>query len=328
MGRIGPAALGLALAPQFVELLGGFERTLSGQFAFSAPSASGHFSTIYAFGDSLSDDGNAYLATGGTEPVSPPYDEDFSNGPVWVEDLANMLGLPAPEPSLAGGTDFAVGGAETGTEPLHTATTGDLPSQFAAFLAQDPHPSANALYTVWAGSNDVLEALTAFAANPAEALADVQAAASNEASFVGELAADGARNILVLNVPDLGKTPAVMSEGSLASALGSSLSALFDTDLDRALAAVVDQTRISLHLVDTYALIDQAVADPSRFGLTNVTTPVWSGSYTSATSGTLVSTNPAVQNQHLFFDSLHPTETGQLAVAQAADKALSGHLLF
>jgi hypothetical protein len=41
----------------------------------------------------------------------------FSNGPVWVQDLSVDLGLGTLSPSLAGGTDFAFGGAETGNTP-------------------------------------------------------------------------------------------------------------------------------------------------------------------------------------------------------------------
>jgi hypothetical protein len=46
--------------------------------------------------------------------VSPYYQGHFSNGLTWVEDLSNMLGLGTLKPSLAGGNDFAYGGAETG----------------------------------------------------------------------------------------------------------------------------------------------------------------------------------------------------------------------
>ena len=66
-------------------------------------------------------------------PASPPYaDRSFSNGPVWAQDLAQSLGLPALQPSLAGGTDFAYGGAETGQTPTHTLNPTDLPSQYWA----------------------------------------------------------------------------------------------------------------------------------------------------------------------------------------------------
>ena len=71
------------------------------------------FDEIIVFGDSLSDTGNVFISSGG--PPSPPYfDGRFSNGPVTVERVADRLGLPAPSPSLIGGTNFARGGAETG----------------------------------------------------------------------------------------------------------------------------------------------------------------------------------------------------------------------
>jgi phospholipase/lecithinase/hemolysin len=73
------------------------------------------FSAIYAFGDSLTDAGNVSLATAGLVPVAPYADRSFTNGPVWVKDLAQSIGLPAIQPSLAGGTDFAYGGAQTGS---------------------------------------------------------------------------------------------------------------------------------------------------------------------------------------------------------------------
>ena len=51
---------------------------------------------ITIFGDSLSDNGNAFKATGGAIPASPPYfNGRFSNGPVWVEGFSTELKLPA-----------------------------------------------------------------------------------------------------------------------------------------------------------------------------------------------------------------------------------------
>ncbi len=110
-------ALGLSSSPQFV-----------GQDAITV--GPGAVSAVYAFGDSLSDAGNVSLGTLGALPVSSIYsDGRFSNGNVWVQDLAQNLGLPPVAPSLAGGTDFAYGGAETGTTAVHAQNPTDLPSQ-------------------------------------------------------------------------------------------------------------------------------------------------------------------------------------------------------
>ena len=84
----------------------------------------GTFSTIILFGDSLSDTGNVFHATSavpGTAaiPISPPYFRGrFANGPMWIEELANALGLQIA-PSLDGGTNFAFGGALTGADLDH-----------------------------------------------------------------------------------------------------------------------------------------------------------------------------------------------------------------
>jgi phospholipase/lecithinase/hemolysin len=68
---------------------------------------------LYVFGDSLSDTGNVYRATGRTTPPDPPYFRGrFSNGPVWVEHLGARSGVK-PERRR----NFARGGAATGEEP-------------------------------------------------------------------------------------------------------------------------------------------------------------------------------------------------------------------
>ena len=272
------------------------------------------FSRIYAFGDSLSDAGNVYTISAHVLPDPFIYaDGRFSNGRVWVQDLARDLHLRAPTPSLLGGTDFAYGGAETGGTPLHGVSPLDLPAQLAQFDAQDPHPSANALYTLSIGGNDVIDAVSTYADNPSAAVADVQVAVNNELSFIGGLAADGARHFAILNVPDLGKTPEEAGQAAAATAL----SAAYDSDLSSELPALTAADHLSVDLVDSFGLIDKAVANPAAFGLTNVTTPVWTGNFDNPFSGTLNATG-AAQNKFLFFDHLHPTETGHLAIASLA----------
>src|ERR1019366_5321137 len=100
------------------------------------------------------------------------------------------------------------------------------------------------------------------------------------------------------------------------------LSTQYDSQLATALAAEATTDSLDIHVLDAFALIDAAVANPAAYGLglgsTYVTTPVWSGNFTSASSGSLVSTGLATQDQYLFFDHIHPTETGQQALAAAA----------
>ena len=136
------------------------------------------------------------------------------------------------------GTDFAYGGAETGTTAVHAANPIDLPGQLQQFEAQVPHPDPNALYTVWIGSNDVMDATSAGMGNPTEAQTAVAQAAANEATFLNGLVADGARHLLVLDVPDLGVIPHEADAGAGQAALASSLSRGFDADLGTEIAAL------------------------------------------------------------------------------------------
>lgn len=69
---------------------------LAASFACGAAHAA-TYPAIYSFGDSLSDVGNALIAsTIAKDPVPLPafyFDGRFSNGPNWVDDLAAKLGL-------------------------------------------------------------------------------------------------------------------------------------------------------------------------------------------------------------------------------------------
>jgi phospholipase/lecithinase/hemolysin len=290
---------------------------LAALVATAAPAAASPFGAIYAFGDSLSDTGNVYIASVGAIPQSPPYAPGrFSNGPIWIDDVSAALGMPIA-PALAGGTNFAFGGATSGTTAVHTAGIGDLPYQIAAFQALNPTPAQNALYTLWIGANDLRDAFTS--ANPLAAVQQVvPQAVENEAAAVLALAASGAQHLLVLNLPNLGGTPAIgLSGNPQLIALATGASALFDSLLATSLAQIAQATGLRIDLLDTSALLDMAIQDPTAYGFTDATTPCWTGAPQGG-PGTLCSTDRAVQNLHVFWDSLHPTEAGHALVARTA----------
>ncbi len=282
------------------------------------------YSTLFAFGDSLSDAGNLYAADGGTAPVSPYYAGHFSNGPTWVQDLSSMLGLGTLKPSLEGGHDFAFGGAQTGTTAIEGLSPIDLPAQIAEYSVSHPTPVAGALYTLDIGANDIINALDDFAAGKISlggVNTVVTEAENNTVHAVDALYLLGARNLLFYEVPNLGLTP--LFEGTSLQCLASGLAQSFDRTV---LADVAPLERFGLKVFDlhTYALLGEIERDPAAFGFTNVTTPVWTGNFTSSASGTLASTNPCVQNQYLFWDHLHPTAAGHQLTADFAYDLLTG----
>jgi phospholipase/lecithinase/hemolysin len=132
----------------------------------------------------------------------------------------------------------------------------------------------------------------------------------NLAIFIGDLAADGAHTFDVLNVPDLGLAPRVQALGPTVAAEVSAFTGAFDAALQTTLASLAQSDGLDLHLVDTFALVHQVVADPALFGLTNVKDPCLPpGSLTPC----------ATPDQYLFWDDEgHPTETGQRLLADAA----------
>src|SRR5436309_7937515 len=152
------------------------------------PAFSASFSEMVVFGDSLSDSGNVALATANQFPGSNYAPGRFTDGAtttpatsgpfgIWVDQLATRLGVPDPQPFLAGGggTDYAFGSATTGSNGLYNIT-----DQVNLFRAGNllGGASSTALYTIWGGSNDLL-----FGGNTPTAAAD--SLASNIRTLAG-----------------------------------------------------------------------------------------------------------------------------------------------
>lgn len=278
------------------------------------------FTALYSFGDSLSDVGNVFLATGGAMPGAPYANGRFSNGPTWVEDVSARLGLGSLTPSLAGGTDYAFGNATTGgSVPGAPAVVPNITQQVALFSAKTGGVApSSALYTVWIGANDVTAALTDVVGGVlsyAQAVAALGNAAKAEAGAIGTLAAEGAETILVPLVPDLGKTPNAQVAPGLP-AFATALSAAYNAALQAAIGGLTTTGDTAIHLLDTFALIDDAVANPASYGFTDVTNRCYLGPLSGG------GTACATPNTYLFWDGQHPTAAGHAQIAALALSAI------
>jgi outer membrane lipase/esterase len=174
----------------------------------AAPALAAPYTSLVVFGDSLSDTGNLYLATGGAQPTpgTGPYAGGrFSDGPLWVETLAAGLGLAGDaDPYLIGGNNYAFAGARTGTD---ASPPGILAQVAGLWGATHGVADPNALYVVVAGGNDMRDARSAVGGTDATRQAAAAAAAANIGGALGLLASKGAKNVLLANLPDLGYTP-------------------------------------------------------------------------------------------------------------------------
>ena len=300
----------------------------------SLAEAHGCNNRFIAFGDSLTDPGNAYAATGviSTAPFSlipsAPYaSHTFSNGPTWAEWLAFTLGSPesgAPAFASPGSfTNYAVGGARA------RAGSGsfDLTAEVSLFLADyGGQACATPTYVLWIGGDDLRDALTALAtaANPADGQAAagtiISGAIGGIADNVGALYASGARRFLILTAPDVSHAPAVRLAGPAAVGAGAELSAAFNQALGGAIAQLQQLPGIHIATYDDNVLTAAIIAKPAEFGLRDVTDPCLQ-------FGVVQNAVCAKPWGYLFWDGIHPTAAGHLIVAGAVLKSEFAYLL-
>jgi phospholipase/lecithinase/hemolysin len=222
------------------------------------------FDSLYVFGDSLADQGNIFHLTKAlrVEPAVAPsesphhtyFDGRFSNGYIGFEylwqrlsrqgpgsqkGLQSFLGSPFGETARA--VNFAFGG--TGTPYLDQTPGGfwapGLKGQVELFRLSlhMRTPSANALYAITTGAND-------YRTDPFNVPMDPNEVVANIVEAVDTLYELGARNVMVLDLPDLGLIPGNSGEAESASWI----SAVHNLILDGALADL-QQRRPDLHLI-------------------------------------------------------------------------------
>ena len=260
---------------------------------FSSAALTQNFAQIYVFGDSLSDVGNVFKTTKEHNPPSPPYFRGrYSNGPVWVEYLAAKLKLTSNRD-----TNFAFGGATTGDSrdiPLGLLT------QIKSFTATNSPANPNALYIIWAGANDYLRGAT-----------DPTTPINNLAMAVKLLSAVGAKNIILVNLPDLGKLP-----GTRTSQRSQFLNDLTQEHNSKLAASVKGlrqeiSSNINITYLDVNSRFNQVINDPEKFGFTNVT---------NACLNSVSICND--DNKYLFWDEIHPTTAAHKLFVELAFSAL------
>lgn len=303
------AAVGLALA-------------LGAGAAQAAP-----FSKIFVFGDSLSDDGNLSLAlSNGTQQNS------FTTNPgqVTLQDVAKYYALRL-SPSLLGGTDFAWGGAGiNNNSPGTPSTVPLLTAQLQQYLtASGGKADPTALYAVWGGANDIF--YNAYMAgggaiSAQQAQVNIITAAQTEGGMLASLKQAGAKYIMVFNLPNIGATPDAAAQGAAAQASLQGLSITFNNTLNLAINQV--NPGINIIPVNVYGMLNEILANPSKYGFTNVTDPACGAGSSSLECGPAGSGAPytyadGTQNTYLFADGVHPTTAGHALLAQYVESIVN-----
>ena len=252
------------------------------------------FDTVVVFGDSLSDNGNLYTASGNIQPDPTEYWQGrFSNNEVWVEYLADAVLLNATL------VDNAWGGALTGTAAMPMGMNAQV-TQYTGSATL----GANTLFVIWIGANDLM-AIT----DPADASAVIAAAIANISTALNDLATFGAEYILILNLPDIGATPGY--SGTANAAAATLAAQTFNTSLATTVSTFkTANPDITVYDLDIYTLFNALIADPAAYGFTN---------------STAVSPNFAVANTwdnsagYVFWDTIHPTTEAHEVIAEQAN---------
>jgi thermolabile hemolysin len=249
-----------------------------------APLAGACATQLIVFGDSLSDNGNTFAAVGLPQP--PYFEGRFTNGPNWVDYFTRLAGLPPATAFLEdGGTNFAVGGS---TSPF-------LSVQITTYLAANGgHANRDDLYVVWIGANDFLSGIQA-----STTLQSIQ-------SGLALLGAAGAKNVMLVNVPDISLTPDVIAEGGATVQAAKQFVATIDTDLQARIPLEALLLGLQLTYVDINRVFTQIVEHPFLFGFSNST-----GEAFDPDTG-VVQPNP---NSYVFWDGFHPTTRGHYIAA-------------
>jgi phospholipase/lecithinase/hemolysin len=255
------------------------------------------FTALYVFGDSLSD-------TGRNPAPSPSYfNGRFSNGPLWVEYLSAQLGLP-----YNASNNFAVAGS----------TTSNLLSQIAGLPASTNLHTA--LFTLVTGGNDFFDSVDLGVNDPAWSIV-ISNAVVNLTNAIGVLYTNGAREMIVGNLANIGQTPAFIGTPAGYTNYIDSKVKLFNTMLATAVTNVMKgDPGLRIYFADNNTAFSRILSAPASFG------------FTVSTIGALEDTNLTDKSftgpgaNYVFWDTVHPTTKVNVLTAAGAFQSVAVEL--
>ncbi|UTH76035.1 SGNH/GDSL hydrolase family protein [Chromobacterium sp. IIBBL 290-4] len=261
----------------------------------------GKINKIIAFGDSLSDNQNVFNASQWTLPNRNSwFIGHFSNGPVWVEYLASRLNLPL--------YNWAIGGAGVTTQKLVIPGVVEQVQSWQQYMQQAPNYNpATTLFTLWIGGNDLVN----YGSTPEKVIAGEKQALTN-------LIGAGARNILLLKLPDVSRAPVYQLKGGAATVAAQVLS--LNQQLDALATSLSQQYGVNIRVFDSYALFNDLLTNPGKYQVSNTTQSCLNINKDSSLNY-LQSQSPRANcgnaDAFVFWDTLHPTTHTHLLLGNA-----------
>lgn len=274
------------------------------------------FTSYYAFGDSLTDDGK--LGALG----APSLEGRFSNGPTYAEYIA---------------AEFSAVGHDTGNLALGGATGGDVnPAAFSTlstFAGQittftdaltdgfglptgpnppqsqpnGPAPGSNPLVSVLFGANDFFQGQSVIGA--ADAVAD-------GIRTIGSITSHTFDDFLVVSLPDIGGTPA-FSDPSVSAAATAATNAFNE----RLALNIIDLRNEGYNIIEldsasvVQEILDDVALGGPQYGVTDSTRPCTASMSVNGPSCVDLGVNP---DTLLFSDAVHPNGVAQRLLGERA----------
>jgi len=298
------------------------------------------FNQIVFFGDSLTDNGNLHRLMG--IPHSPPYYQGrFSNGPTW----ADLVGTYYHDRFLTDYTVKAYGGATALPRRIvHKKFIAPviLQDELNAYYENPKFKEiSKILHVFWIGSNDYLY----------DTKTDIDQLSSDVVnhiiSTIDKLISKKAQYFLILNVPDLSRTPLVRNAG-----LGNrenEIARLSNLKLNISLNQIQhDHPAVKITLLDTFEILEDLVADPEKYNqkynahIVNTTEPCWTGLFAFNTIRDDISNSAAIAeaykvdqaekagvvpcdkpDEYIFWDELHPTAIIHKILAEIVEQKIN-----
>lgn len=238
----------------------------------------GQIKQIIFLGDSLSDNGNLYQKIK-IIPKSPPYfNGRFTNGPTWAENVGKFF----YNKSYVDYHNYAIGGATAIQHnpfvdkfaPPITLTGEVYDYLFKSLFVK----KSDILYGIWIGANDYL-----YNTKTSDMNQTSSKVVDSIAWSIITLAQNGAKNFLVLNLPDMARTP-YAQEHNLVNELHA-VSIMHNKKLAEAIKNIQSKfPNIKIVTVDIYTIFNDVLNNPSKYNeqygknFTNFSQACWQGS--------------------------------------------------
>lgn len=308
------------------------------------------FTAQVSFGDSLSDVGSYRVATIGSTATNYVGQFTINAAPGtptnWTQMTAAKLGLPQPCAAAVGGFGIArnpaagistvgcYGYSQGGARVSNAAGVGNVgaggpmtepvTTQIANHLTAIANQfSGNEVVFVMAGANDVFTQAGLYGAGAISltaATTAVQAAAGELAIAVKtQIIANGAKYVVVVNVPDIASTPQVTSLTEPAKTGNTQLFTALVSAFNTQLKTDLPDSAVVLN-VDAYTASKDEVVNKAKYLLDDVTSKACPASSLTCNATNL---NSGVTSKYLFADAVHPTPYGHLLFATYVLQAMT-----